>query len=91
MGRGGDIPSYPPHRHSFVITIRIFRRFLFVVGGLYKVGVSGSGVTGLLKFMRIGIGRLFCGLGLGMGFSRYPVIAMRFALLLGPWLYSSTL
>jgi hypothetical protein len=39
------------------------------VGGLFKVGVSGSGVTGLLKFMRIGIGSLFCGFGPGMGFS----------------------
>ncbi len=67
MGRGGDLPSYHLHRHSFVIIIRIFRRVSFVLGSLYKVGVCGSGVTGLPKFMKIGIGRLFCGFGWGDG------------------------
>lgn len=67
MGRGDDITSYFLHRHSLVVIIPIFRRFSFVVGGLYKVGVSGSGVTATLKVIRIGTGRLFCGFGWGDG------------------------
>jgi hypothetical protein len=37
MRRGGDIPSYFPHRHSLVIVIRINRRFLLSWEGYIRL------------------------------------------------------
>jgi hypothetical protein len=37
MRRGGDIPSYSAQRHSFVITIRIFRGFLLSWEGYIRL------------------------------------------------------